>query len=110
VQEIVQQAGNSQGRYVKGGINTTGADYSKVKLKFNPDGTGSFTDPLAHTYTLTWAFAAGDEARMTVTVNYPTPVLLNYTFVSIDENNFIYTTYFTDSGQNAMSTDHFIPL
>lgn len=110
VKEIIQQYGNTQGRYEMGGINTTGADYSKVRLLFNANGTGSFTDPLNATYTLMWSFVSGDESKMNVVVNYPTPAPLNYTFVSIEENNFVYTIYYNEAGQNALATAHYIPL
>lgn len=110
VKELISQIGNSQGRYVKGGTNTTGADYSKVRLVFNANGTGSFTDPLNQTYTLTWSFVSGDDTKMTVVVNYSTPATLNYLFVALDENNLTYTIYYSDSGQNALATAHYIPL
>ncbi|MBL7743836.1 MAG: hypothetical protein JNN00_10220 [Chitinophagaceae bacterium] len=110
VKEIVQQSGNTQGRFVKGGINTTGADYSKARLAFKNDGTGSFTDPLNNTYSLTWSFAPGDETKMTVIVNYSVPATLNYTFITLEENTFIYTIYYTEAGQNALATAQYIPL
>jgi len=110
VQELISQYGNTQGRYVKGGINTTGTDYSKARLVFNSNGTGTSTDPNNHTWTLTWSFATGDETKMTLVINYPTPATLNYTFVTIDENKFTYTIYYNESGNNALATAENIPL
>jgi hypothetical protein len=110
VKELIQQSGNTQGKYIKGGINTTGADYSKARLIFMTNGTGSFTDPLNHTYTLTWSFMPGDETKMNLLINYPTPVTLNYSFVTLDKNNFTYTIYYTEAGQNALATVNYIPL
>ena len=110
VKELISQLGNTQGRYVKGGINSTGSDYSKARLIFNSNGTGTSTDPLMHTWTMTWSFVPGDETKMTLVINYPTPATLNLAFVEIDETKFTYTIYYIESGQNALATAENIPL
>lgn len=110
IKEIIQQYGNNQGRYVKGGTNTTGSDYSVARLSFDENGTGSFTDPLGDTYTMTWAFTPGDETKISLVVNYPVPTPLNYVFVHLTENNFTHTTYYSEQGNNAIASVHYIPV
>jgi hypothetical protein len=109
VYETIQQVGNTQTMYKKGGINTTGSDYSKVRLAFKADGTGSLTDPLNNTYSLTWAFTTGDESKMTVTINYSTPTTLSYMLISLTSNSFSNTLYYSVSGQQALATSKYIP-
>jgi hypothetical protein len=110
VEELISQYGNTQGEYKKGGINTTGSDYSKYRITFSPNGTGSFTDPLNHTYTFTWNFVSGDETKMTIIANYPTPATLNYSFVNLDGTRFTYTIHYMESGNYALATASNIPF
>jgi hypothetical protein len=110
VEELISQYGNTQGQYKKGGVNTTGSDYSKYRITFSSNGTGSFTDPLNHTYTFTWNFAPGDETKMTIIANYPTPATLNYSFVNLDGNSFTYTIHYVESGNQALATARNIPF
>jgi len=110
MKQIIQQVGNNQSVYIKGGINTTGSDYSKTRLQFNADGTGSFTDPLEDTYALSWSFAPNDESEINVIVDYPIPYHLLYTFVSLDEHNFVHTINYNEQGNNVLATAHYIPV
>ncbi|MBN8825036.1 MULTISPECIES: hypothetical protein [unclassified Spirosoma] len=108
--ETVQQIGGVQTSYKMNGINTTGSDYSRVRLVFKTDGSGLLTDPLNNKYTLTWKFDRNDESKMTVVINYPAPATLNYTLIYLDENTFSNTLFYSESGQQVLASSKYIPV
>jgi hypothetical protein len=109
IDHLIQQYGNVQSTYVRGGTNTTGSNYSIVRLSFDEDGTGSFTDPLNATYDLDWEWVGTTNTKMTVVVDYPVPQTLTYSFVSVSEDRFNYTTNYQENTTFALATATLIP-
>jgi hypothetical protein len=109
IQSALIQEGNSQTSYTKGGVNSTGSDYSIDRFTFKAGGTGVFVDNLDSTWTFTWAFATGDETKMTITINYATPETLSWAFIFLTQNTFTYTEYFENGGTEILAEMQLIP-
>jgi len=58
-------------QYKKGGQNTTGVTYQNLKLKFNADNTGTYTDEVGTVHTLNWSFTSTDERNMQLVIGPP---------------------------------------
>ena len=69
VQETYQVVTGKLTHYVRGGENTTGVDIGAMRVKFNPDGTGTNTDISGTTYNMTWNFTTPDESGLRLLVN-----------------------------------------
>jgi len=55
--------------YVKGGANTTGANYDNIRLTFNSNGNGIHIDQFGHSLPFTWHFTSSDKRSLSLTVD-----------------------------------------
>jgi hypothetical protein len=106
VQEAYDLQGNSLNRYTRGGSgNTTNLDNDELTFKDN--NSGSYKDATGQLYNLTWSFTNLDSSKMRVTIQYPTPVLLNNDMVRLSENGFTATHNYTNgSGNRVLASFH----
>ncbi|MEO6405773.1 MAG: hypothetical protein ABIY51_07155 [Ferruginibacter sp.] len=57
--------------YIKGVSNNTGTAYQNIKIRFNADNTGTYTDEIGGTHTLNWSFTTSDERIVSLTIGPP---------------------------------------
>jgi hypothetical protein len=69
--------------YLLNASGNTGANYSIMRFKFNAGGTGTHTDAIAGSYTISWQWTSADEKNLRITVNGSTPVIYNWNQVEI---------------------------
>lgn len=70
-------------QYLKGGQNTTGVTYQNLKLKFNANNTGTYTDEVGTVHTLNWSFTTTDERSMELVIGPPFPNTFIWKMVEI---------------------------
>jgi hypothetical protein len=90
VDEVYVDNGGITKHYKRGGENTTGVNYSNIRLTFTPNGNGTTTDVTGSTFNLTWMFTTPDEKNMKLVVNGT--VVYNWALVKISENQILQTT------------------
>lgn len=92
VDEVMSNVSGKNVHYIRGGINNTGVDYSKFKLVFNNDGTGTYTAESGITFNTTWEFTSSDEHNMKLVVMEDKPVTFIWNMVEISQKSFQSTT------------------
>ncbi len=108
VDEVLRNIAGVNTHYLRGSVNTTGTNYDFIKLTFNSDGTGTYTDENGTTYTMTWQFTSSDEHNMQAIVNTtPTPTTFIWNLVEISENSFQQTTVIEPNG---LISDRYTPI
>lgn len=88
VDEVMSNVGCKNLHFIRGGINNTGVDYSKFRLTFKADGTGTYTNETGVTYTTAWEFTSADQHNMKLLVNSGSPQVFIWNMVEISENSF----------------------
>ena len=86
--EVLRNSSCKNSHYVKDDINTTGINYSAVRIIFKEDGTGTYTTDLGQTFPATWKFTSTDQKNMEFSVSYPGIVTYTWNFVEISDNSF----------------------
>ncbi|HMK02642.1 MAG TPA: hypothetical protein VK489_00540 [Ferruginibacter sp.] len=89
VDEIHRNVSGVNSKYIKGGVNTTGANYDVWRLTFNANGTGTHVYTNGVSYPTTWNFTGTDQQNMVLTSNGQT---LNFNMVEINETYFYATS------------------
>lgn len=92
VDEVMSNVGGKNLHYIRNGINTTGVDYSKFKLTFKEDGTGTYTAESGQTFNTTWEFTSADEHNMKLVVFENKPITFTWNMVEISDKSFQSTT------------------
>ena len=87
-------ASNGVDIYYKLGGAANTANYDSDSIKFNINNTGVYYS-LGSQYTTTWNFVDAAKSKMTLTINYPTPFVDNLETISLSENYFRYSQYFS---------------
>jgi hypothetical protein len=100
VHEVYNNSSCTNSHYLFNGTANTGTNYSAVRFKFNPDGTGTYTDTEGRTFTISWAFTSPDETRLRITVNAPTPVIYNWNQFEISPGVMYQTTAIGSGGSD----------
>ena len=105
VDEVFDNSGCTIKHYLKGAAGNTGANYSIMRFKFNADGTGTHSDVIGGTYTISWQFTSADERNLRITVNGSTPVIYNWNQFEITQGK-LHTT--TAIGSNVLDAARFV--
>jgi hypothetical protein len=106
VKEAYDMQGNTLNKFTRGGNNNT-HNLDNDELTFKGNHTGNYKDASGQTYNLTWNLINSDSSKMTVTIQYPTPIVLNYDMVNLFENSFTAThNYVNGSGQKVLASFH----
>jgi hypothetical protein len=103
----VQISNNTTTYYKRGGSANTGT-YDTDSLKFNPDNTGIYYY-LGTQSTTTWNFINSDKSKMTLIINYSTPLTINLENINITENYFKYAQYSADGGISYLASGTRVP-
>ena len=82
--------------YKLGGIGNT-VNYDSDSIKFYTNNTG-FYYYLGSQYTTTWNFIDPLKSKITLTINYPTPLVDNLETISLSESSFRYSHYYSFNG------------
>ena len=82
--------------YKRGGSGNT-ANYDSDSIKFNINNTGVYYY-LGNVYTTTWNFTDATKSKMTIIINYPTALVDNLETISVGEDYFRYSQYYTFNG------------
>lgn len=106
--EIRVQLSNNTTSYYKRGATTNTVNYDSDSLKFNPDNTGIYYY-LGSQYATTWNFVNSDKSKLTVVINYSTPLTINFENVNVTENYFKYAQYATANGISYLSSGTRVP-
>lgn len=72
--------------YKRNGVNTTGVNYDHIRIKFNADGTGTYTDENAIASSLSWTFSSADERNAILTVGSPNSAVFNWNLIELKDN------------------------
>lgn len=105
--EIRTQLGDGTTEYyLRGGTSNT-INYDSDSLKFNTDNTGIYYY-LGSQYTTTWNFINPEKSKMTLVINYPTPLTVNLENITLADTYFTYSQYVT-SGVIYLSSVRRIP-
>lgn len=105
VGETYQNITGTRIHYLRGGENTTGADIGKLRIKFNTDGTGSYTDEAGNNYTMTWAFTSADESNIHITLQGN--IIFDWYFVGIEDSVLLAST---NVATNGLLSSKWIPV
>jgi hypothetical protein len=98
VQEVYNNSSCTNTHYLLNGTANTGSNYSAMRFKFNPDGTGTHIDTEGHSFTSSWAFTSPDQRNLKITVNAPTPVIYNWNQFEITPGVMYQTTAIGSGG------------
>jgi hypothetical protein len=101
----LQFSNNTTGYYKRGGSSNT---YDSDSLKFNAGNTGIYYY-LGAQYSTTWNFIDAAKSKMTLIINYSTPIQLNLENIHVTKDIFKYVQYTTGSGVNYMSSGTRVP-
>jgi hypothetical protein len=105
--EIRIQLSNGTSQYYKRGGGANTVNYDSDSLKFNTNNTGTYYY-LGIQYTTTWNFINSEKSKMTLIINYPTPVTVNLENVTLAETYFSYSQYVT-SGISYLASGRRLP-
>lgn len=93
--EIRIQLSNNTKAYYKRGGSTNTINYDSDSIRFNTNNTGIYYYSGAQ-YTTTWNFIDADKSKMTIVINYTTPLTINLENIHITQAFFKYAQYATD--------------
>lgn len=71
IEEMIRVDNGIISEYNKAGLNTTGTSFQNMKIKFNQDFSGSYTDENGGYHTLNWSFTNGNQTLVTLNVGAP---------------------------------------
>ena len=90
VKETIQNLSCNNVHYIKDSINETGYEQNLLRISFNDDGTGNYTDHKGLDYKLYWKFISSDSTNMNINI---TGLLSHdWNMVSITEDCLMETT------------------
>ena len=72
--------------FIRGGANSTGIAYNNIKIKFNLNFTGTYTDENSVQTTLKWEFSTPDERNALVTIGAFNPVSYKWNMIELKDN------------------------
>ena len=101
VDQVIRNQGGSNAFYTRGGTNTTGTNYNNLKLRFNADGTGTYTDETGLAHTLAWNFTTADERNASLTIGPPSATTFIWNMIELKDNYLHSTSAY--SGNNLLT-------
>lgn len=93
--------------YIRGGANSTGVAYGNIKIRFNADGTGTYTDEASVAHSLNWLFTTADQRNATLTVGAPNAAVFNWRMIEL-KDNYLHNT--TSLNSNSLYTARYIQI
>ena len=92
VEEVLRNISGVNSHYIRGEANTTGTNYSSVRLTFKADGTGTYTDEAGVHHATEWKFLSLDQRNVKLAVKEPYPITFIWNLVEISESSLSNTT------------------
>lgn len=108
IDEIRILDGNAPLYYKRGGSGNT-VNYDTEFLLFNTNNTGTYSYNSVQ-YSTTWNFINAEKTKMTLTINYPNPVVVNLENIVLTSGNFKYTQYQNVNGTNLLAAGTRTPM
>ena len=106
--EIRTQLSNNTTTYYKRGGTTNTINYDTDSLKYNIDNTGIYYY-LGEQYTTTWNFTNPEKTKLTLVINYTTPMIVYQENIFIDESHFNYAQYSIKNGVSYLASGRRVP-
>jgi hypothetical protein len=104
VDELARNIGGVVTQYFRGGTNTTGSNYQFTRIKFNADGTGTYTDDQDDTFPMTWTFMGSDQRKLRLDITG----FVQYDWILVELcDNYLHQT---SIGGNSMLTTRMIQI
>jgi hypothetical protein len=97
VDEIRFMTSNQFLYYKRGATSGNTANFDTESIKFNADHTGTYIAG-GITYTLTWAFVDAAKTKLTFTISYATPLIVNWEHIIWKETSIQYSEYYNRTG------------
>jgi len=107
VDEIWRNIAGVNSHYVRNGVNTTGTNYTQMRLMFNADSTGTYIDEGGTSHATTWKFTSADQHNMQLNVGAPSATTFTWNLVEISDSTF---TSVTPVGTNTLVTARYVPI
>jgi hypothetical protein len=108
-QEIRATFGGSYIYYLRGGSNNT-QSFDNEYVTFNSDHTGLYSDNAGGQTTLTWNFTDASNTTLVWIWNVsPTPVTVTWEHLSFKNGAIHYDEFFTQNGENELSSATRVP-
>ena len=107
VDEIARSLSGTISQFIRGGMNTTGTNYTLLKFKFNTNGTGTYRDENGIVHSLNWIFTNPSERNMRLDIGAPFATVFNWNMVEI-KDNYLHST--TVQGSNVLVTARLIQV
>ena len=101
------QLSNGTAQYYKRGGSSNTVNYDSDSIKLNPNNTGVYYYSGSQ-YTVTWSFTNPEKSKMTLIINYSTPLTANLENVTLTETYFTYSQYVT-SGVSYLASVRRLP-
>lgn len=86
IDEVQRSVAGTNSEYLRGGVNSTGVPYQNIRIKFNADGTGTYTDENSVAHTLNWLFTSNDQRNATLNVGPPNAAVFNWKLIELKDN------------------------
>lgn len=86
IDEVERSINGINSSFIKGGVNSTGTAYNNIKIKFNLDFTGTYTDENSVQTTLKWEFSTPDERNALITIGSSNPVTYKWNMIELKDN------------------------
>ena len=108
IKEMRALYGNSYIFYIRGG-NINSQSFDNEYIRFNPDGTGLYTDNSGGQSTLNWHFIDTTYRTLVWNWNLPQPILITWENFYYKDGAIHYTEYYTQFGYNELESAIRIP-
>lgn len=90
VDELYHSIGGKNSFYERGGMNTTGVDYDRLRFVFKADGTGNTTQQNGDVYQFDWKLSP-DERSLSLKVYFSSPLVYSWKLLEIT-NGYLHAT------------------
>ena len=86
VDEVQRSISGSNSSFIRGGSNSTGVAYNNIRIKFNIDHSGTYTDENSAQTVLQWIFSTTDERNAQVTIGSPNSITYTWNMIELKDN------------------------
>lgn len=83
--------------YKRGNTSGNTSNFDTESIKFNSDYTGTYIAG-GITYAVNWSFTEATKTKITFTIAYPTPLVVNWENIIYTETSIQYTEYYNRTG------------
>lgn len=86
IDELQRSINGTNSAFVKGGSNTTGVTYQNIKIQFNADGSGTYTNENSMQSSLTWVFSTTDQRNLLINVGGANSAVFEWRMLELKDN------------------------